>query len=89
MSDQGVGINEEDQKNMFERFFRAASSQGIPGTGIGLSLVKSLTEMHKGTIELESAEGVGSTFTIRIPLDLREINSRENSESDKSLQPVN
>ena len=52
---------------------RARTSAGITGTGtgIGLNLVKQLVEMHTGTIEVDSVEGQGSVFTVRLPIDLR------------------
>lgn len=66
--DYGVGIDEEDLPNMFGRFFRAKSSAGIAGTGIGLNLVKTLVEMHGGTVSIDSKKEDGSTFTVRIPM---------------------
>ena len=69
--DHGVGIGADDLPRMFERFFRARTSAGITGTGIGLNLVKQLVEMHTGTIEVDSVEGQGSVFTVRLPIDLR------------------
>lgn len=53
---------------LFERFFRAGTSAGIVGTGIGLRLVKQLVEMHGGAVTAQSIEGEGSTFTVRMPL---------------------
>lgn len=67
--DQGLGIDEEDLPLMFERFFRAKTSAGITGTGIGLNLVKNLVEMHDGTLSLKSKIGEGSTFTISLPVE--------------------
>ncbi len=66
--DHGIGINVEDVSRIGERFFRAKSSTGIAGTGIGLNIVKTLIEMHGGTISIESQLGEGSTFTIRLPV---------------------
>ena len=66
--DRGVGIDEGELPRMFERFFRASTSTGIAGTGIGLNLTKMLVEMHGGSIEVESHAGKGSTFTVRLPL---------------------
>jgi len=68
--DHGLGIDEEDLPNMFGRFFRAKTSAGIAGTGIGLSLVKALVEMHGGTVSIDSKKEEGSTFTIRLPKDV-------------------
>ncbi len=69
--DHGVGVPADDLPRLCERFFRARTSAGIGGTGLGLNLVKQLVEMHKGTIEVESVEGQGSVFTVRLPVDLR------------------
>ncbi len=66
--DRGLGIDEADRPNMFERFFRAKTSTGIEGTGIGLNLAKSLIEMHGGSIAFASRKGEGSTFTVRLPV---------------------
>ena len=67
--DQGVGIPEQELKKLFQRFFRASTSTGIPGTGIGLHLVKHLIEMHGGEIDVESRPGEGSTFLVRLPIN--------------------
>ena len=69
--DHGVGIAADDLPRLCERFFRARTSAGIGGTGLGLNLVKQLVELHKGTIEVDSIEGQGSVFTVRLPVDLR------------------
>lgn len=66
--DHGLGIDAEDLPRMFERFFRAKTSTGIAGTGIGLNLVKALVEMHGGTVGVESEVDKGSRFTIRLPI---------------------
>ena len=65
--DFGLGIDEEDQKQLFTRFFRAKTAEGIEGTGIGLHLAKGLIEEHDGTLEVTSKIGEGSTFTITLP----------------------
>jgi signal transduction histidine kinase len=66
--DHGIGIDEEDLHRIGERFFRTKTSSNIPGTGIGLNLVKMLVEEHDGTVNVESVKGEGSTFTIRLPI---------------------
>jgi len=66
--DNGIGIDEDDLPKMFERFFRAKTSTGIAGTGIGLNLAKTLIEMHDGSIGVESIKGRGTTFTVRLPV---------------------
>jgi signal transduction histidine kinase len=66
--DSGLGIPADELPQLFERFFRARTSTGIVGTGIGLHLVKQLVEMHGGTIGVNSIEGEGSTFIVTVPL---------------------
>jgi hypothetical protein len=70
VSDTGIGISPEDQPRLFERFFRSskADEQAIPGTGLGLAIVKAIVEAHSGRIEVESREGEGTTFRVRLPL---------------------
>ena len=70
VSDSGIGIPEEDQKNIFERFYRVdkSHSREIGGTGLGLSITKSAVLMHRGSIKVESQEDIGTTFIIKIPL---------------------
>lgn len=65
--DYGVGIPEIELPQLCQRFFRASTSTGIQGTGIGLNLVKALVEMHDGAIEVTSVEGEGSTFIVKLP----------------------
>lgn len=66
--DRGIGMDAEDLPHLGERFFRARTSVGIAGTGIGLNLVKALVELHAGGIEVESEKGKGTTFTVRLPI---------------------
>ncbi|MBX4871226.1 PAS-domain containing protein [Rhizobium bangladeshense] len=68
ISDDGVGIDAEDLPRLFQRYFRARTSTGIAGTGIGLNLVKQIVELHQGSIEVRSARGCGSTFTMTLPI---------------------
>ena len=69
VADTGVGIPAADQERIFERFFRTAiaTRQVIPGTGLGLAIAKDIVEAHHGTIAVDSDEGRGNTFLIRIP----------------------
>jgi signal transduction histidine kinase len=66
--DEGVGIPLAEQAKLFERFFRASTSTGIAGSGIGLHLASHLVQMHGGTIDFESVEGRGTTFFVRLPI---------------------
>jgi PAS domain S-box-containing protein len=67
--DYGLGIPEDELPRMFQRFFRARTSTGISGTGIGLTVVQQFVERHGGSVGVESVEGEGSTFTVRLPID--------------------
>ncbi len=69
VADTGIGIPQEEQERLFERFFRGeqASALGISGTGLGLSIVQEVVELHGGQIQVESRPGHGSTFTLRLP----------------------
>jgi signal transduction histidine kinase len=70
VTDTGYGIPPEGQKSLFQPFYRVKSAEtaDIPGTGLGLSLVKAVVEAHGGRISFETAVGKGSTFTIDLPL---------------------
>ncbi|MEZ5933714.1 MAG: ATP-binding protein [Alphaproteobacteria bacterium] len=65
--DYGLGMDDDDQQQLFSRFFRAKTSAGIAGTGIGLNMVRLLVEEHAGLISVSSKEGQGSEFTVRLP----------------------
>ncbi len=71
--DQGIGIPAKDVPRIFEQFHRASNTPGyISGTGIGLASARHITAQHGGTITVSSRVGVGSTFTVRLPLTLPE-----------------
>jgi signal transduction histidine kinase len=67
--DTGIGIPEEMHQKIFERFFRGRQKgvEHVSGSGLGLSIVKTIVENHRGRIELESSEGTGSTFSVLLP----------------------
>lgn len=69
VTDQGIGISERDRERIFERFYRVdpARSRATGGTGLGLSIVKHVAASHGGEVTVWSAEGQGSTFTLRLP----------------------
>ena len=70
--DTGIGISPRDRHHVFSRFFRSrhATEQSIQGIGLGLSITKAIVDSHGGRIEVESEEGLGSTFRVRLPLDV-------------------
>jgi signal transduction histidine kinase len=70
VSDTGYGIAPDEIPRIFERFYRAKTekTRNIVGTGLGLPIVKSIVEAHNGTVKVESKEGVGSTFYVRLPI---------------------
>jgi len=68
VADNGPGIPEPEAGKVFDRYYRLPANKDVPGTGMGLAIVKSVAEAHGGRAELESSPGVGSTFRIVIPL---------------------
>lgn len=68
VSDQGMGISEEDQRRIFEQFERAAGNDGTGGLGLGLFITQQLVEAHGGRIGVQSEPGQGATFTVTLPM---------------------
>jgi signal transduction histidine kinase len=70
VTDHGIGIPPEEQARIFEKYYRVASreNQSIPGTGLGLTLVAQIVKAHNGRVDIRSAPGEGSTFSIRLPI---------------------
>ena len=70
VSDSGIGIPQESIEHIYERFYRVdkSHSREIGGTGLGLAITKNAILMHRGTIDVTSEEGKGTTFTVKIPL---------------------
>ena len=74
VTDQGIGMTPEQQQHLFERFYRASNgNNAIGGTGLGLTICKLIVEQHGGRISADSEYGVGSTFTITLPLCQEEV----------------
>ncbi|NET04201.1 MAG: response regulator [Symploca sp. SIO2B6] len=73
IQDQGIGISEQDQNQVFQLFYRGNNVKKIQGTGLGLAIVKRCVERHQGEISLSSKLGVGTTFTVQLPLFPRRI----------------
>jgi signal transduction histidine kinase len=71
VTDHGIGIPREERERIFERFHRVSTGlvHDVKGSGLGLSLVRHITEAHGGSVSVDSEVGRGSTFTIRLPLD--------------------
>jgi signal transduction histidine kinase len=72
VADEGLGISEQDQTQLFTEFFRSNNPEAVaqPGTGLGLAIVRRIVERHRGTVEVASTLGQGSTFTISLPVSL-------------------
>jgi len=68
IQDWGIGIPEQEQQQLFESFYRGQNVGNIPGTGLGLCIVKKFVDLHNGKISLKSQVGVGTTFKITLPL---------------------
>lgn len=69
IKDRGIGIPPEDQVHLFEAFYRAGNVGNIPGTGLGLTIVRKSVDLHKGSITFLSSPESGTSFTIKIPLN--------------------
>jgi two-component system sensor histidine kinase SenX3 len=69
VKDHGIGIPSRDLERIFERFYRvdAGRSRSSGGTGLGLAIVRHVAANHRGSVQVESREGEGSTFTLRLP----------------------
>jgi signal transduction histidine kinase len=82
VSDTGIGISQEEQVHIWERFYRSASpraEEAAPRVGMGLSVVKSLAEAHGGRVWMESTPSLGSTFTVLLPIRRAQLANRQSS----------
>ena len=68
VSDNGMGMTDEEMENVFRRFYKADKSRSSRGTGLGLAIAKKIAELHGGDIAVSGAVGVGSTFTVTLPV---------------------
>ncbi|HMN92700.1 MAG TPA: PAS domain S-box protein [Hydrogenophaga sp.] len=78
--DEGIGMSPDQLERAFERFYRADASGNIPGTGLGLNLVKEIADIHGGSVTLQSELGKGTIATLRLRLARGESNGTENRE---------
>jgi len=92
VSDTGTGIPEQELEHIFDRFYQAsnADTEDVTGTGIGLSLIKELVELHKGEVKVDSKVGKGTTFEIALPLGKAHLAEDEivniNTTKEKSVE---
>lgn len=86
--DQGIGIPADELAHLFERFYRATNAQSahISGMGIGLPVVREVAALHGGEVTVESVEGEGTTFTMRIPLAPAIVGASEADETEKAVE---
>jgi signal transduction histidine kinase len=73
ISDSGIGIPAAELPKLFQSFYRASNVGNLPGTGMGLAIVKQSVELHRGAIKVESEEGKGTTFWVWLPLGLSDL----------------
>lgn len=87
VEDKGIGIRQEEREKLFERFYQANLPADLisSGSGIGLSLTKEFVEMHHGSISVSSEPGMGSCFTILLPINRQRIKSNVQEENQEQL----
>lgn len=86
IQDQGIGIPETDLASLFSDFHRASNVETIPGSGLGLSIVKQCVELHGGTIAVQTVENQGSTFTVMLPIEAHTVRSGSQSGHSSDYQ---
>jgi signal transduction histidine kinase len=86
IADTGIGISEEDQAHIFERFYKADKSRTRSnggGSGLGLSIAQKIIEMHHGSIAVASTPGEGTTFTVSLPIDMTKDEGRTTNDNQR------
>ena len=68
VQDEGMGIPPSDRRDLFKPFHRGRNVSNIPGTGLGLSIVKQFVDLQNGTLAVTSRVGLGTTFTVKLPM---------------------
>ena len=81
IQDRGIGIPKQEQAQLFDSFHRASNVGNISGTGLGLAIVKKAVDLHGGKIAVDSQVGVGTTFTVTLPLN-KQVEKDEKNYSD-------
>ena len=89
VEDRGIGIPEQDRDRLFARYSRGSNVSGIVGTGIGLYLAKMVIDLHHGQVAVQSREGEGSRFTVRLPATLPLKDAPPVAAAPASAQPPN
>ncbi len=84
VSDNGIGVPEDELPKIFSKYFRASTAGGIPGTGLGLNLVRQIAELHSGYASIKSQVDVGTTITIKLPINQK--NVTVNGEKTNNLE---
>ena len=69
IEDDGIGMSEETMNHIFEQFYRGDTENRYEGSGLGLSLVQRIVNLHKGSVLVESVQGSGSIFMITLPVE--------------------
>ena len=70
VTDQGIGISEADLPHLYKPFYRSETVKDVSGSGLGLAVVKTCVELHKGTIDVTTGENQGTFFTVRLPISV-------------------